>query len=451
MPQARPSIVAQFPFRLPAPATLRRWALALSAVGLTFAGVLTAFGIAPNTVTDNVQRQDVIEHVLLPGAAQADEQDARPRTAQTFWREERVQRGDTVATILARLGVTDSDVVTFLNTAPEARAVFNLAPGRTLRAESDEDGTLIRLQLLMNERVVTVERNSEQQFTALEHAAQLEAQVVTATGVIRSSFFAATDAANIPDAIARKLIEIYSTEIDFYRGLRKDDRFSVVYEVLTDRGEVVGTGRLLAAEFVTQGRARNLVWFETNPAKGGGAYFTFDGRDTRKAAFLQSPLEVSRISSGFTEERYHPILKTWQAHKGVDYAAPIGTKILATADGVVEFAGVQQGYGNVVILKHHDKYSTLYAHMQDFEKGIEKGARVKQGEVIGFVGMTGLTTGPHLHFEFLVDGVHHDPLSVDMPKALPLAPEVKLAIRETAAPYARTMALLRDTRPAAFE
>lgn len=445
MPQAQFRILAQKRFARFGLAGLRRWALALV---LPFVGVVTAFGIAPNTVTDTVERRNVVEQVALtpvPAATEAD--------TQTFWRETRVQRGDTVAGILARLGVDDPDVITFLNTSPEARTLFQLTPGRTLRAQTDAEGALITLQLLNHERMVSVERDEHLAYTIQEHAAQLEARVVAATGVIRSSLFAALDAANIPEAITKKLLEVFSTEIDFYRGLRRDDRFSVVYESITHNGEPVMAGRLLAAEFITQGKARSLVWFESNPGKGGGAYFTFDGRDTRKSAFLQAPLEVSRVSvsSGFTDERYHPLLQTSQAHKGVDFVAPIGTKILAAADGVVDFIGVQQGYGNLVILKHHDKYSTLYAHMQDFEQGLEKGSRVKQGEVIGTVGMTGLTTGPHLHFEFLIDGVHHDPLSVDMPKTLPLAPDMKQAIKQAAAPYARTMALLRDTKPSAFE
>jgi len=416
---------------------------------LLFAGVVTAFGIAPSTTTDVVERTLVVEPVTLPTVDNSPPADTR---TQTFWREERVQRGDTLASLLARLGVQDPDVIAFLNRDADARAQFQLVSGRTLRAHTDDDGALIALQLLNGERMITVERDDTQNLVVQEHAAQLEAHQVSASGVIRSSFFAALDAAQVPDSVARKFIEIFSTEIDFYRGLRRGDRFALVYEKIVHNGEPVMAGRLLAAEFVTQGRARNMLWFEEAPGKGG-AYFTFDGRDTRKSAFLQTPLEVSRvsISSGFTEARFHPLLQTMQAHRGVDFVAPIGTRILAAADGVVDFAGVQQGYGNVVILKHHGKYSTLYAHMQDFAQGIQKGAKVKQGEVIGTVGMTGLTTGPHLHFEFLIDGVHHDPMSVDMPKAVPLAPDVKQAIRKAAEPYARTLALLRDRQPASFE
>ena len=220
---------------------VRRWALALSAVALSFAGVLTAFGIAPDTATDKVERREVVEPLAFPAGLFAVDR-SKLDQSQTYWREERVQRGDTLAAILARLRVDDAEVVSFLNTSPSARELFQLIPGRGLRAEARGDGTLVSLQLLVNERVVTVERDEQAQFTIMEHAAQLEARVVSTTGVIRSSFFAALDAAKIPDPIAKKLVEIFSTEIDFYRGLRANDRFSLVYEVLTDRGEVVGTG-----------------------------------------------------------------------------------------------------------------------------------------------------------------------------------------------------------------
>lgn len=420
--------------------------LALALV-LPFLGVVTAFGIAPHTVTDDVVRSNVVDTLTLPTIASKHEIEV-----QAYWREERVQRGDRLAGMLARLGVNAPGMIDKLARMPEANALFQLTPGRVLRAATNEAGELLTLQYLNGDQVLMVQRDGDA-FNITDSAAGLETHEIVATGVIHSSFFAAIDAARIPDAITKKMVELFSTEIDFYRGLRRGDRFTVVYELHTNRGEAVGAGRLLAAEFTARGKTHNLVWYEEKPGKGGGAYFTFDGRDTRRSAFLQTPLEVSRvsISSGFTDARFHPLLQTSQAHKGVDFVAPIGTKILAAADGVVEFAGVQQGYGNVVILRHHDKYSTLYAHMQDFETGIEKGAKVKQGEVIGTVGMTGLTTGPHLHFEFLIDGVHHDPMSVDMPKSLPLSADAKKAIQHAAAPFARMIALTRDTQLAAFE
>ncbi len=425
---------------------VRRVALALV---LPFAGVVTAFGIAPDTVTDTVTRAPVVEDVKLPIAALS----SQPAQAvQTFWREERVQRGDTVAGVLARLRVSDAEAVAFINNDPQARALFQLAPGRSLRVETSAEGKLLTLNSLTGstgERSLTISRHDEG-YTVQDDPAALETRVVSVSGQIRGSLFASTDALHIPDTIVKQMVEIFSTEIDFHRGLRKDDSFTVIYEALYDHGEWVGAGRLLAAEFINRGRTHNIMWFEANPGKaGGGAYFTLAGRDNRKA-FLRSPLEFSRVSSGFTEERYHPILNTWTAHKGVDFAAPLGTNIKATADGVVDFAGVQSGYGNVVILRHHNKYTTLYAHMAEFAPDLKVGTRVQQGEVIGTVGMTGLTTGPHVHFEFRIDDVHYDPESVAMPTALPLVPEMKKKLQQAAVPLARTMHLLRTAAPSAF-
>lgn len=424
-------------------AGLRRWArvLVLPLV-LTFAGVVTAFGIAPNTVTDTLERTQVIENLVLSTAATLTTQ-----AQQTYWREERIQRGDTLARLISRLQVNDAEALAFLNTSREARMVFQLVPGRSLRAETSADGKLLTLHYLNGERLLTVKRDGDN-FSAEDSLAELETRVISVAGEIRSSLFAATDALNIPDTIAMQMVEIFSTDVDFHKDLRKGDRFAVVYEALHQRGEPVRAGRLLSAEFANQGRTLSGVWFELR--EGEGAYYTLEGKNVRKA-FLRSPLEFSRISSGFTAARYHPILNTWRAHNGVDYVAPIGSRIKATADGVVDFAGVQSGYGNVVILRHQNKYTTLYAHMQGFAAGIHKGARVQQGDVIGAVGMTGMTTGPHVHYEFRINEVHHDPLSVAMPQAFPIAAEHKLKFQLAATPLSRTMHLLRAATPSTFE
>lgn len=454
MRQAQFRIVAQSlsrVMRLHRGARFRRWALALV---LPFAGVVTAFGIAPHTVTDTLERVQVVEELALPLDAPVLEA-TLSQARQTYWREERIQRGDTLARLLARLRVNDAEALAFLHTSREARAIFQLISGRSLRAETGADGKLLTLHYLNGERLLTIKRDGDT-FAAEDHVAALETRVLSAAGEIRSSLFAATDALNIPDAVAMQLVEIFSTDIDFHKDLRKGDRFAVVYEVLHQQGEPVRAGRLLSAEFINQGRTLNGVWFEaTEPADNtgsgaGGAYYTLEGKNLRKA-FLRSPLEFSRISSGFTAARYHPILNTWRAHNGVDYVAPIGSRIKATADGVVDFAGVQSGYGNVVILRHQNKYTTLYAHMQGFAPGIRKGARVQQGEVIGAVGMTGMTTGPHVHYEFRINDVHHDPLSVAVPQAVPLAAQQKHKFQLAAAPLARTMNLLRGATPSSFE
>lgn len=446
MPQARFRIVAQVARNL-LPllhhAGIRHTAVLALPLVLTFFGAVTAFGIAPKTVTDPLERSAVTEELPLPLDVLAAVQTQQSPT-QTYWREERIQRGDTLARVIARLRVSDAQAINFLSSSPEARGLLHLAPGRTLRAETRADGALLTLHYQNGEQALTVKRDGDS-FTVDDKAATPETRVVSVGGEIRSSLFAATDALNIPDAVAMQLVELFSTVIDFHKDLRRGDRFAVVYEALHVMGEPVGTGRLLSAEFVNQGRAHNVVWFESQP--GRGSYYTLEGRDIRKA-FLRSPLEFSRVSSGFTEARFHPILRSWSAHKGVDFVAPIGTKIKVTADGVVEFAGVQNGYGNVVIVRHPNKYSTLYAHMAGFAPGIQPGAKVQQGDILGAVGMTGLTTGPHVHYEFRIDGVHHDPMSAAMPQTLPIAPELKQQFHTASAPFARTMSLIRGASSA---
>ena len=413
--------------------------LAASAVA-----VAAALGLAPHLATGGVKHSVVSEPLPLPALS------ALGSANEVFGRETRIRRGDTLAALLARLKVHDVAAMAFLNTSPTARAFAQLIPGRAFRAEAKSNGKLLALHYHNGDVTHSLMADGDA-FSVKEASVGVPAETrqMTATGVIHSSLFAATDAANIPDPVAVQLVEIFSTDIDFHKDLRRGDRFSVVYEVLTD-GDAVRPGRVLSAEFSNLGRTLNAVWFNTGGEKGGrGEYYTLEGRNIRKA-FLRSPLEFSRITSGFSM-RFHPILNTWRAHNGVDYAAPIGTRIKATADGTVEFAGVQQGYGNVIILRHQGKYTTLYAHMQGFAPGMRKGSRVHQGDVIGAVGMTGMTTGPHVHYEFRVNDVHVDPLSVAVPHALPIEPHARPRFEQQKAPQARLLALLRDTSPANFE
>ena len=264
MPQAHTRIVAQVTQNLLPrlrQVGLRHAVVLVLPLALTLAGVVTAFGIAPNTITDTQQRMQVVEEMLLPVDVMSQPEQ------QTYWREERIQRGDTLARVIARLRVTDAQALTFLNTAPEARGMLHLAPGRTLRAETQADGTLLTLHYHNGERLLTVKRDGDS-FGTDDTAATLETRVVSVGGEIRSSLFAATDALHIPDAVAMQFVELFSTAIDFHKDLRRGDRFAVVYEALHKMGEPVGTGRLLSAEFVNQGRTHNVVWFETKPGQG---------------------------------------------------------------------------------------------------------------------------------------------------------------------------------------
>ena len=256
------------------------------------------------------------------------------------------------------------------------------------------------------------------------------------------SLFAAADAAGIPEAVAIQLADVFGSDIDFHRELRQADRFSVLYEMHSVDGRPLRAGSVLAAEFTNQGRRHRALRY----AEG---YYAPDGKNMRKA-LLRSPLELSRVSSGFGM-RMHPLHKAWRAHQGVDYAAPAGTRVRAVGDGIVEFAGRQGGYGNLVIVRHGSLHSTWYAHLKAFGRGIRNGARVAQGDAVGLVGQTGWATGPHLHYEFRVAGAARNPLSVPLPAGTPVARQEMDAFRASAQPLAAQLDLLANSLVAAIE
>ena len=284
-------------------------------------------------------------------------------------------------------------------------------------------------------------------FTADKKPVAASAQTVRKSGVIRSSLYGATDAANIPDAVATQLARIFSTDIDFHIDLRKGDRFSVVYEILHQQGESLGAGRVLSAEFTNKGKTFDAILF--TDSDGQDAYYSSDGSNRAKS-FLRSPLAFSRVSSGFGG-RFHPILKNWRRHTGVDFAAPKGTPTWATADGIVEYAGVKGGYGNMVEIRHTSGITTLYGHLSAIAPNARRGARVSQGQTIGYVGATGLATGPHLHYEFKISGQHQDPMKVALPKAEPLAQKYLAAFKQAADLQGTQLVLLRDSSFGKFE
>ncbi len=439
MQQAQSAILAQNLLRLVSNNKLSRlFAIAI----LPFVGIVAAFGIAPNTIIEQPVAARVIEQIALPDFATAYD----PK--QAFWREERIQRGDTIASLLARLQVDDPEAVNTLRSTREAKALHQLIPGRTIRAQTAADGQLVALRYLNGNSLFSAERGADG-YSVSEQPIQLEQRTLMQSGEIRSSLFAATDAAHLSDAVATQIADIFSTDIDFHKDLRKGDHFTVVYEVFYHLGEVVRTGRVLAAEFINQGKIYQAAYFEN--AEGHGGYYTLEGKNIRKA-FLRSPLEFSRISSGFTNARYHPVLKEWRAHKGIDYAAATGTRVKATADGIVEFAGRHAGgYGNLVVLRHQSKFSTWYGHLSRIGKGLHKGSRVAQGDVIGNVGMTGLATGPHLHYEFRVNNLQQNPLRVVMPSAPPITAVQKPAFETMTQLMAQRLMLLRGTKTARLD
>jgi len=341
---------------------------------------------------------------------------------QHFVREETVRRGDTLSALLLRLGVEDDEADKFIKTDSVARSLLQLRTDKAVRVKTNDEGELEWLQTTVTDgsdkaaRNIEITRDANGHFKATDTTANLERRVEMASGNIISSLFAATDDANIPDSIASQIISMFETNIDF-RKLQRGDQFNVVYESFWQDGQKVKTGRVLAGEFTNAGKPYQAVWFDE--AGGQGGYYTFDGKSLKKA-FLKSPLAFTRISSGFSM-RVHPISGQWKQHKGVDFAAGIGTPIRATADGVVDSAAMSGGYGNLVVIKHWGGYSTAYAHMQRFAPGIRKGSHVSQGEVIGFVGTTGWSTGPHVHYEFRVNNDARDPMSVVVPNVQALS------------------------------
>ncbi len=388
------------------------WALA-GVSGVALLGMVTASAIAPHGQDVPAPIQTVLEQLAIPTVTPVES------GAVEFLREERILRSDTVSSLLSRLGIADPEAIAFLNQDRDAKAVARqLRPGTSVTAKTGPDGELLALFFPLNGKDATlvVERKTNG-FIASEQALQLTAHTHFKSGEITSSLFGATDAAGIPDAIATQLAEIFSGDIDFYRDLRKGDRFTVVYESLIHNGQHIRSGRVLAAEFVNNNKTHQAYWFQAEEGKGG--YYSADGKNLRKA-FLRSPLEFSRVTSGFSNARRHPVLQITRAHKGIDYGAPTGTRVRAVADASVEFAGRQGGYGNLVILKHQGAYTTAYGHLNGFAPGIRKGARVSQGDTIGFVGQTGVATGPHLHYEFRINSRQINPMTASLPDAIPL-------------------------------
>ena len=411
-----------------------RWFVALSSLPLL--GVVTAFGIVPQNEIISTSMKTVVEEIALPGTAQT------VGNAAVFWRNERVQRGDTVAELLRRMNVEDAAAAEYLRRDPAAESFRQLAVGKAVQAETDADGNLLALRYLSNSNSqIVIEKNADS-FRTSVLPAQLEQRIFMRTGEIKSSLFAATDEAGLPDAAANQLAEIFGGDIDFHRDLRKGDKFSVTYEMTYSNGEPVRVGRIQAAEFINQGKSYQVVYFQTGNSNGD--YYTPDGKSVRKA-FLRSPIEFSRVSSGFSLSRLHPVLGTWRSHKGVDYAAPTGTKVKVTADGTVTFLGKQGGYGNVVMVRHQGRYSTVYGHLSRFAKGLRHGQRISQGEVIGYVGMTGVATGPHLHYEFRIDGQQRDPLRVALPDSKPIPASQMAAFQEATRSLTDNLSLLRNT------
>lgn len=334
------------------------------------------------------------------------------------WQSLKVKRGDSLSLLFDKAGVKPDQLLELMKLGKETDELRRIHPGDTIKIMHNELGELIALNYQIDTtHYLQVERN-EQQLSAKIYEHEIEVRSAYASGEIDSSLFLASEKAGLSQSLTMELANIFGWDIDFVLDIRKGDAFTVIYEQRFKDGVKIKDGNILAAEFINQGESHRALRY-IDPVTGNAGYYSPSGHSLRKA-FLRSPVNFSRISSRFTTSRYHPILHKLRSHKGVDYAAGRGTPVRASGDGKVIYKGTKGGYGKTIILKHGSKYTTLYAHLNNYNKHIRSGGRVKQGQVIGYVGSTGLASGPHLHYEFRVNGVHRNPLTVKFPSSEPV-------------------------------
>lgn len=330
--------------------------------------------------------------------------------------EHEVKSGESLAKIFAQLNLDPTLLHRIVTSSKQAESLAQIRPGQTLRFVFEDD-ELTRLELQRSRTDSLRIAIADDDITTEEISKAVERRVASTAGVIESSLFVDGQKAGMSDGQIMELATIFGWDIDFALEIRAGDQFRVLYEEHYLDGEKLRDGPILAAEFTSRGTTFRAVRYEDKTGEVG--YFDADGQSKRRA-FIRTPIKFARVSSRFNPRRWHPVLKKWRSHKGVDYAAPTGTPVKATGDGRVVFRGTKGGYGKTVILEHAGRYQTLYAHLSKYSGRAAPGTRVKQGQVIGYVGKTGLASGPHLHYEFRVGGLHQDPLKVKLPKSLGL-------------------------------
>jgi len=416
-------------------------ALTGTVVGLLGGFAVTAFGIAP--LAPNAE--DLPQHLISEPARSIDLEDQLAALAShplSLLRNDLTRGSDTADSLLRRMGAFDPAAAAFLRNDPLGQRVLKGRVGKMVQLDAEAGGKVnalvVRFPAEAAEQQAThfsrlsITRAGEG-FTAKLETVPLQAEIRLGSGTVRSSLFVATDEAGLPDAIASQMADMFSADIDFHRELRKGDRFSVVFESLTADGEPINwgqaAGRVIAAEFVNNGKSYTSVWYR-DPATGKGSFYGLDGESKRRA-FLAAPLEFSRVTSNFSM-RFHPILQTWRQHLGTDYGAPTGTAVRSVGDGTVDFAGWQNGFGNVIHLRHAGDRTTVYAHLSRID--VKKGQKIEQGQKIGAVGATGWATGPHLHFEFRVGGKQLDPrVMARSSEVIPLSATARAQFRQQVA------------------
>ncbi|WP_211827665.1 OapA family protein [Kistimonas asteriae] len=373
----------------------------------------------PLDIETSANLAEIIDNNLTQPTAAGSSQTQKaetPAAPPIHWKSVTIKSGDTLSVIFSKQGLSANTLHKLVSSSKEGKSLASIRPGQTLEFGLI-DGELQQLRYIRTRLESLHFSRNEDSFTAEEVIRKPEIRQNHVAGVITDSLFLSANRAGLPDKLTMELANIFGWDIDFVLDIRSNDSFSLIYEEKFLDGKSIGYGDILAAEFQNRGETYRAIRYTDN--KGKTDYYSPEGESLRKS-FIRTPVDFTRISSGYNPNRKHPIFKTNRPHRAVDYAAPSGTPIKASGDGVIHFAGKQRGYGNVVYINHPNSITTVYAHMRNVRKGMRKGIRVKQGQVIGYVGMTGYATGPHLHYEFRVNGVHRNPLKVKLPDAKPL-------------------------------
>ncbi|MCP4187283.1 MAG: peptidoglycan DD-metalloendopeptidase family protein [Gammaproteobacteria bacterium] len=364
-------------------------------------------------------------------------------TEDSAWETVVIKSGDTLASIFSNIGLSASTTHAIATLNEHTRSLRYIKPGQKIHVLLGEDSNLRQMKYEADiTKTLLIKRTEDQSFDTQVINSQLDAFPVYREGVIESSLFEAAAHSSIPENVIMDLASIFGWDIDFSLDIRKGDRFGIVYNELYKDDVKIRDGRILAAEFINNGKIYRAVYY-IDP-KGNGDYYDESGKSMRKA-FLRSPVEFSRITSRFSKKRWHPLLSKWRSHKGVDYGARRGTPVRASGDGKILHAGNKGGYGRTVIIQHGGRYRTVYGHLNGYARGVRSGKKVKQGQIVGYVGSSGLATGPHLHYEFRVNGVHRNPLTVRLPEAKPVHESYLTNFREKTGVYLSMLHLMETT------
>ena len=353
-----------------------------------------------------------------------------------------IKPGESLSVIFSKLDIDSLELHKIIHSNSIGKQFASILPGKILRFETTSDGELQQLSYPQNPINTLVARRFGENFQVEKLSKDIETRLVSAQASIQSSLFLDAKNAGLSDKTIMELANLFAWDVDFALNLRSGDQFTVLYEKHFAGNQQIATGDILVAEFVNNGRIHKAVRFKDK--KGKVNYYSPEGKSLRKA-FLRTPIEFARISSRFNLRRKHPVLNRIRAHKGVDYAAKTGTCIKTTGKGVITYRGRKGGYGRVVIIQHGKSYSTLYAHLSKYRRGQKVGSRVRQGDTIGYVGRSGLATGPHLHYEFRVNGRHRNPLTVRLPNDPPIAKSKLAAFKQQTQPLLAQLDQVKTT------